>query len=258
MLERGCIGRSTQPFSDSTEVDKRTGKSHSVQINSSGIRDGLEVGTRALEAVADGRPGKVRTMARSGRQRCYLMVDMEASRPWRQSSGRGGLVAALSFQAEAHSISGRPFTGTSSDLHNHHRPGPFLQSHRADFFASLNSSTPLRNGSSVRQRPGDRLPSQFSLLIDLSMPQLTFTASSPQRAKRNQKPHTSRLAIEGVANKEEAKFYEGKRVAYVYKAQRAINGSKVRIVRRPALSCCWSYSRLMGSSWVCTDLGQGD
>ena len=49
------------------------------------------------------------------------------------------------------------------------------------------------------------------------------------RGKRNQKPNTSLIQVEGVANKEEAKFYFGKRVAYVYKAERPINGSKVSI-----------------------------
>lgn len=51
------------------------------------------------------------------------------------------------------------------------------------------------------------------------------------RGKRNQKPNTSLIQVEGVANKEEAKFYFGKRVAYVYKAERPINGSKVSIPR---------------------------
>ncbi|CAH7683053.1 60S ribosomal protein L33-B [Phakopsora pachyrhizi] len=50
------------------------------------------------------------------------------------------------------------------------------------------------------------------------------------RGKRNQKPTSSLIQLEGVADKKEATFYLGKRIAYVYRAQRAINGSKVRII----------------------------
>ncbi|PLW08206.1 hypothetical protein PCASD_06578 [Puccinia coronata f. sp. avenae] len=50
------------------------------------------------------------------------------------------------------------------------------------------------------------------------------------RGKRNQKPTSSLVQLEGVSNKEEAAFYLGKRIAYVYRAQRAIKGSKVRII----------------------------
>lgn len=51
-----------------------------------------------------------------------------------------------------------------------------------------------------------------------------------QRGKRNTNPNTSLLQIEGVANKEDAQFYLGKRVAYVYRAKREIAGSKVRVI----------------------------
>ncbi|KAL7008891.1 60S ribosomal protein L33B [Cystobasidiomycetes sp. EMM_F5] len=50
------------------------------------------------------------------------------------------------------------------------------------------------------------------------------------RGKRNQKPTSSLIQIEGVADKKEAEFYFGKRIAYVYKAQKAVNGSKVRVI----------------------------
>ncbi|KAI0642351.1 ribosomal protein L35Ae-domain-containing protein [Trametes meyenii] len=51
-----------------------------------------------------------------------------------------------------------------------------------------------------------------------------------KRAKRNSSPNTSLLQIEGVANKEDAQFYLGKRVAYIYRAKREIQGSKVRVI----------------------------
>uniref|UniRef100_A0A0W0F177 Putative 60S ribosomal protein L33 n=1 Tax=Moniliophthora roreri TaxID=221103 RepID=A0A0W0F177_MONRR len=51
-----------------------------------------------------------------------------------------------------------------------------------------------------------------------------------KRGKRNSRPNTSLLQIEGVATKEDAQFYLGKRVAFVYKAKREIRGSKVRVI----------------------------
>lgn len=51
-----------------------------------------------------------------------------------------------------------------------------------------------------------------------------------KRSKRNSRPNTSLVQIEGVANKEEAQFYLGKRVAFVYRAKREVKGSKVRVI----------------------------
>ncbi|TCD65835.1 60S ribosomal protein L33A [Steccherinum ochraceum] len=51
-----------------------------------------------------------------------------------------------------------------------------------------------------------------------------------KRAKRNSRPNTSLVQIEGVATKEDAQFYLGKRVAFVYKAKKEIQGSKVRVI----------------------------
>jgi large subunit ribosomal protein L35Ae len=42
--------------------------------------------------------------------------------------------------------------------------------------------------------------------------------------------NTSLLQIEGVRVTEDAEFYLGKRVAYVYKASKAIQGSKTRVI----------------------------
>ncbi|GAA5998470.1 eL33 family ribosomal protein [Rhodotorula paludigena] len=51
-----------------------------------------------------------------------------------------------------------------------------------------------------------------------------------QRGKREVRTNTNLVQIEGVATAEEAQFYLGKRIAYVYKAQKEIGGSKVRII----------------------------
>ncbi|RPB19841.1 ribosomal protein L35Ae [Terfezia boudieri ATCC MYA-4762] len=53
---------------------------------------------------------------------------------------------------------------------------------------------------------------------------------SYQRGKRNNNPNTSLVQIEGVANPSEAQFYLGKRVAFVYRAQREVQGSKIRVI----------------------------
>ncbi|KAI8919657.1 ribosomal protein L35A [Entophlyctis helioformis] len=51
-----------------------------------------------------------------------------------------------------------------------------------------------------------------------------------RRSKRNTKEHTSLLQVEGVRTPQDAEFYLGKRVAYVYRAERAIDGSKIRVI----------------------------
>lgn len=51
---------------------------------------------------------------------------------------------------------------------------------------------------------------------------------SYQRSKNVTNPNTSLIKIEGVADKDAAKFYLGKRVAYVYKASNEVRGTKIR------------------------------
>ncbi|KAF2422108.1 ribosomal protein L35Ae [Tothia fuscella] len=53
---------------------------------------------------------------------------------------------------------------------------------------------------------------------------------SHQRAKRNTNPGTSLLQLEGVGSTEAAKFYLGKKVAFVYRASKEIRGSKIRVI----------------------------
>ncbi len=50
------------------------------------------------------------------------------------------------------------------------------------------------------------------------------------RGRRNTYHHTSLLKIDGVNDKEGSNFYFGKKVAYIYKAQKSVSGSKFRVV----------------------------
>ncbi|CAO3612941.1 unnamed protein product [Mucor hiemalis] len=51
-----------------------------------------------------------------------------------------------------------------------------------------------------------------------------------ERAKRTQNPNVSLIQVEGVQTTKDAQFYLGKRIAYVYRAQREVNGSKIRVI----------------------------
>ncbi|KAG7193688.1 60S ribosomal protein L33B [Scheffersomyces spartinae] len=53
---------------------------------------------------------------------------------------------------------------------------------------------------------------------------------SYQRSKNVSNPNVSLIQIEGVASPAEAKFYLGKRIAYVYRASTPIRGSKIRVI----------------------------
>ncbi|KAB2581369.1 hypothetical protein BFW01_g10757 [Lasiodiplodia theobromae] len=50
------------------------------------------------------------------------------------------------------------------------------------------------------------------------------------RGKRNTNPNTSILKLEGVQTTEEANFYCGKKVAFVYRSNKDIRGSKIRAI----------------------------
>ncbi|KAK9460878.1 60S ribosomal protein eL33 [Lipomyces oligophaga] len=51
-----------------------------------------------------------------------------------------------------------------------------------------------------------------------------------KRGKRNSYPNVSLVQIEGVTTPKEAQFYFGKRVAFVYRAQKEIKGTKIRVI----------------------------
>nr|KAJ0194506.1 hypothetical protein LSAT_V11C800394590 [Lactuca sativa] len=50
------------------------------------------------------------------------------------------------------------------------------------------------------------------------------------RSKSNQYPNTSLVQIEGVNTKEEVAWYQGKRLAYIYKAKVKRDGSHYRCI----------------------------
>ncbi|CAN0926406.1 60S ribosomal protein L35a-3 [Linum grandiflorum] len=64
-----------------------------------------------------------------------------------------------------------------------------------------------------------------------------------KRSKSNQYPNTSLIQIEGVNTKEDVCWYQGKRMAYIYKAKVKRNGSHYR--------CIWGkVTRPHGNSGV--------
>jgi large subunit ribosomal protein L35Ae len=59
---------------------------------------------------------------------------------------------------------------------------------------------------------------------------LTRAFSRFRRGFTNTYHHTALLSLEGVNDTAGSKFYHGKRVAYIYKAQKTVSGSKFRVV----------------------------
>ncbi|KAL2165235.1 hypothetical protein VTH06DRAFT_531 [Thermothelomyces fergusii] len=53
---------------------------------------------------------------------------------------------------------------------------------------------------------------------------------SYQRSRHNTHPRTSLIKIEGVDDTAAANFYAGKRVAYVYRGQKEVRGTKIRVI----------------------------
>ncbi|KAI0447321.1 ribosomal protein L35Ae [Xylaria telfairii] len=50
------------------------------------------------------------------------------------------------------------------------------------------------------------------------------------RSKHTTHPKTSLIKIEGVDDPKAANFYLGKRIAYTYKGQKEIRGTKIRVI----------------------------
>ncbi|KAG6017169.1 60S ribosomal protein L33B [Claviceps pusilla] len=53
---------------------------------------------------------------------------------------------------------------------------------------------------------------------------------SYQRSRHVTRPGTSLIKIEGVDDTPAANFYLGKKVAYVYRAQKEVRGTKIRVI----------------------------
>ena len=72
-----------------------------------------------------------------------------------------------------------------------------------------------------------------------------------QRGKRNNNPSISLVKIEGVDSPKDAAYYLGKKVAFVYRGKREIQGSKIRVCLDEK-----ALGKECGSSWFCTSSGE--
>mmetsp|Transcript_15605 Transcript_15605/g.14131 ORF Transcript_15605/g.14131 Transcript_15605/m.14131 type:complete len:114 (-) Transcript_15605:39-380(-) len=51
-----------------------------------------------------------------------------------------------------------------------------------------------------------------------------------KRGRRNTYHHTSLIKVDGVNENSASSFFAGKKVAYIYKADKVVKGSKLRVV----------------------------
>ncbi|KAJ9553476.1 hypothetical protein OSB04_017521 [Centaurea solstitialis] len=93
------------------------------------------------------------------------------------------------------------------------------QGERVRYYAFLQNPNSIKSSSSIP----NVLPSYFRLYT-------RGTVLGYKRSKSNQYPNTSLVQIEGVNTKEEVSWYQGKRMAYIYKAKVKRNGSHYRCI----------------------------
>ncbi|KAL9991970.1 putative ribosomal protein L35A [Helianthus debilis subsp. tardiflorus] len=85
----------------------------------------------------------------------------------------------------------------------------------------------------IRARFGIRVRVKTTSLIEVKSQNrefIEFCLLVCVRSKSNQYPNTSLIQIEGVNTKEEVTWYQGKRMAYIYKAKVKKNGSHYRCI----------------------------
>ncbi|OQE24079.1 hypothetical protein PENFLA_c010G00425 [Penicillium flavigenum] len=75
------------------------------------------------------------------------------------------------------------------------------------------------------QRNADTMPSEQGHRLYVKGRHLSF-----QRSKHALTQNTSLVKIEGVDDTKAAKFYLGKKVAFVYRAKREVRGSNIRVI----------------------------
>jgi large subunit ribosomal protein L35Ae len=75
-----------------------------------------------------------------------------------------------------------------------------------------------------------RLPHFLRLCLALGRLYVKGVMMGFKRGLRNQHEHTSLLKIDKVVAKEDTAYYLGKRVCFIYKAQKEIRGTKFRTI----------------------------
>ena len=82
----------------------------------------------------------------------------------------------------------------------------------------------------LQQGQASLVPTRF---VNTSRPQSSKARTNHQSiltGKRNTNPNTSLIQIEGVDDPKAARFYLGKRIAYVYRGKTEIRGTKIRVI----------------------------
>lgn len=77
----------------------------------------------------------------------------------------------------------------------------------------------------------------FVIFTTWSIVSSTSVSLCYHRGRRNTYHHTNLLQLEGVNDKAASNFYLGKKIAYIYKATKAVSGSKFRVVWGKVMRC---------------------